>query len=248
MRVTVCDNVDQLGQQAAHLGAEKIRQAIRDKGSANIILATGTSQFSTLSHLLQEPDIEWHRVVIFHLDEYLGLPPTHPASFRKFLWDRFLSKLPTCPRHFYAIDGQGADTTKECTQLGEWIRSKLIDVAFIGIGENAHLAFNDPPADFETTTPYIVVQLDEACRQQQLGEGWFATLADVPTQAISMSIQQILKSETIICSVPDQRKAVAVKRSLEGPLTNEVPASILRTHGEMYLFLDRAAAGLLTSV
>jgi glucosamine-6-phosphate deaminase len=181
---------------------------------------------------------------MFHLDEYIGLPITAPASFRKYLKERFIEKVPTL-KSYYLIDGE-ADPNEECARLGSLIRQYPIDMAQVGIGENGHLAFNDPPADFDTEAPYIVVELDEACRRQQFNEGWFTTMEDVPKQAISMSIRQILKSEAILCSVPDERKARAVKDCIELPLSNLYPAGILRTHPNCTLYLDEASASLLT--
>jgi len=186
--------------------------------------------------------MDWSKVTGFHLDEYIGLPVTHPASFRKYLKERFMEKVPI--RAFHFINGEN-DPKEECKCVGEIIQAHPIDVAFVGIGENGHLAFNDPPADFETDEPYIVVKLDEACRRQQLGEGWFKTLDEVPDRAISMSIQQILQSKVIICTVPDSRKAEAVKKVVEGKVTPDVPASILQQHPQTMLYLDANAAALL---
>lgn len=232
-----------MGQKAAADGATFIRQAIERQGSANIILATGASQFEMLTALVKE-NMDWTKVTGFHLDEYIGLPETHPASFRKYLKERFVEKAPI--RAFHFIDGEN-EPQEECNRVGKIIKAHPIDVAFVGIGENGHLAFNDPPADFETDEPYITVTLDQACRQQQLGEGWFKSLDDVPHQAISMSIQQILKSKAIICTVPDSRKADAVKKVVEGKVTPNVPASILQQHLSINLYLDEDAAALLES-
>jgi glucosamine-6-phosphate deaminase len=244
MKIETHPTKDQSGQSAAKRGASLIRDAIRQRGHANIILATGASQFEMLSHLIKEPNIDWKKVTVFHLDEYAGMPITHPASFRKYLKERFVEKLPTPPAAFHYINAEG-DLKAECKRLSELIKTHPIDVAFIGIGENGHLAFNDPPADFQIEEPYIVVNLDEACRKQQLGEGWFPTLNDVPKQAISMSIRQILKSHSIICTVPDQRKAKAVQAAVEGPVTPQLPASILQQHNDTVLYLDQPAASLL---
>ncbi len=240
MELVLCQDTTDLGQRAAAAGARQIRQALARQGHAAIIVATGASQFATLAALVKEPEIDWSRVVAFHLDEYIGLPATHPASFRKFLHERFVDLVPL--KAFHEVQADAADPVAECDRLGEIISRESIDVAFIGIGENGHLAFNDPPADFETTRPYLVVQLDEACRQQQLGEGWFPTLDDVPKQAISMGVKQILKSHALICSVPDARKAIAVRNTVEGPVTPDVPASILQQHPNTLLFVDPPAA------
>jgi glucosamine-6-phosphate deaminase len=244
MNLVVSHNPDKLACRAAQHGAALIRQAVADHGTACIILATGASQFEMLRCLVAEPEIPWHRMTAFHLDEYAGLPITHPASFRLYLWQRFASRLPTPLAAFHFIDGEG-DPQAECRRLGELIHRHCVDVAFVGIGENGHLAFNDPPADFQTEEPYLVVPLDEACRRQQVGEGWFQSLDKVPKQAISMSCRQILKSHAIICTVPDERKARAVKACLEGPVSPLAPASILREHPEATIYLDEASASLL---
>jgi glucosamine-6-phosphate deaminase len=204
-----------------------------------MILATGASQFEMLSSLVSK-DVDWSKVTVFHLDEYIGLPASHPASFRKYLKERFAGQVAGL-RKFHYVNGE-IDPRVECQRLGKLIGSLTIDVACIGIGENGHLAFNDPPADFETEEPYIIVDLDPACRQQQVGEGWFPSLSDVPQQAISMSIRQIMKSTAIVCTVPDARKAVAVKKAIEEPVTNLVPASILQTHPRCWMFMDEPAA------
>lgn len=242
MKIVISNNSQELGQAAGSEAADLIRRTISEKGKANLILATGTSQFETLGQLLKEEDIDWSKVTMFHLDEYIGLPVTHPASFRKYLKERFLENVP--PLHdVFLIDGE-ADPETELSRLNQLISEHPIDVALVGIGENGHLAFNDPPADFDTEQPYLVVNLDEPCRRQQMNEGWFETLEDVPQQAISMSVKQIMKSEHIICSVPDARKAQAVSDSLLQNVSNEFPASILQTHPNCTCFLDQSSAGI----
>jgi glucosamine-6-phosphate deaminase len=243
MQITTKAEKTEMGAAAAAFGIQKLREALDKQGTANFIVATGASQFEMLEEL-RKADLPWNRLTGFHLDEYVGLSITHKASFRKYLWERFVSQLPLPLNHFYFIDGEG-DPQTECKRLGGLISQTTIDVAFVGIGENGHLAFNDPPADFETQEPYIVVNLDEACRQQQFGEGWFPTFGDVPKQAISMGIQQIMKSRTIVCTVPDKRKAQAVKNSVQGEVSPQVPASILQQHPDAHLFLDAAGASLL---
>ncbi|MDF1812137.1 MAG: glucosamine-6-phosphate deaminase [Verrucomicrobiales bacterium] len=230
---------EKMGAAAAKVGAARLAQA----DSPSFIVATGASQFETLANLTRA-DLDWPSMTGFHLDEYIGLPISHPASFRKYLWERFVSQLPLPLAAFHFLDGE-ADIQAECKRVGGLISQTQIEVAFVGIGENGHLAFNDPPADFETKEPYIVVDLDDACRRQQSGEGWFPDFESVPKQAVSMSIQEILRAKTIICTVPDQRKAEAVKNSLTGPVTPDVPASILQTHPDCRFFLDEAAASLL---
>lgn len=242
MNICVMSNKKSLGEMAATEGAKLIRSAITEKGFANIIVATGASQLEMLEALVAEPSIDWSVITGFHLDEYVGLPISHPASFRKYLKERFVSQVPLAGFHY--VSGEG-DPEEECRRVGDIISKHEIDVAFVGIGENGHLAFNDPPADFETEQPYLVVELDEACRRQQLGEGWFPTLEDVPLSAISMSVQQIMKSKAIICTVPDKRKAEAVRNALEGEINPDVPASILQKHPKTSLFLDQLSASLL---
>lgn len=243
MNISIAPDKFQLGRMAAAAGAEKIQNAIQERGLAHIILATGTSQFETLNALVVAPGIDWSKTVLFHLDEYIGLPESHAASFRKYLQERFISKIPT-PKAVYLINGE-ADPQMECERLNQLITRCPIDLALVGIGENGHLAFNDPPADFNTTNPYIVVTLDEPCRKQQMGEGWFTSIDEVPRQAISMSVNQIMQSTTIICSVPDERKAEAVKNTLQQKVSNLYPASILQQHPACTIYLDKASSSLL---
>lgn len=242
MILKVFNDKIQLGQAAAVQAAEILQHAIATRGQARIIAATGMSQFEFLQALIATPGIDWARVEMFHLDEYVGLPLTHPASFRKYLQERFIE--PAGLTNCHLLDGED-DPAEVCRRVGALIQAAPIDVAFVGIGENGHLAFNDPPADFETEEAYIVVNLDEACRRQQVGEGWFAGLEDVPKQAISMTINQILKAEQIICIVPDTRKAAAVKACLEGDISPLAPASVLRKHTQVTLYLDTHSAALL---
>ncbi len=244
MKITISKTKQNAGAAAAALGAKLISKAIRKKGKANIIVATGASQFEMIDRLVRELRIDWTRVTAFHLDEYVGMPITHPASFRKYLWERFVSRLPLPLAAFHYINGED-DAKAECRRVGALIAKHPIDVCFAGIGENGHLAFNDPPADFKTSAPYLVVNLDEDCRKQQMGEGWFKTLAQVPKQAISMSIRQIMKSKTVICTVPDRRKARAVSDCLTGSVTPVHPSSILQRHKAAWCFLDEDSASLL---
>jgi glucosamine-6-phosphate deaminase len=231
-----------MSRAAARHAARVMSQAIASRGEARIIAATGASQFDFLEALTASPDIDWQAVEMFHLDEYVGLPIDHPASFRRYLLERLIDKT-SIPR-FHFLDAE-RDAAGAAAKVGREVTRAPIDVAFVGIGENGHLAFNDPPADFDTDDPYIIVTLDAACRRQQAGEGWFASVDDVPPQAVSMSIRQILKSKEIVCVVPDARKADAVKATIEAQISPAVPASILRTHPNAALYLDRdAAAGL----
>jgi glucosamine-6-phosphate deaminase len=238
----VFSNKHELGNAAATHAAGAINRAIADRGHARILAATGASQFEFLAALTSRRDVDWSRVEMFHLDEYVGIPPTHPASFQKYLMERLIR--PTGISRFHMLDGD-KDPREVCRRVGREIQSAPVDCAFVGIGENGHLAFNDPPADFETTDPYLVVELDEACRRQQVGEGWFPTFDDVPSKAISISIQQILASKEIVCVVPDLRKAEAVRDCLAGPVSPMAPASILQTHPDTTVYLDTASASLL---
>lgn len=244
MNIHIFSDTQKLGKAAGAAAATIIKETIAQKGSANIILATGTSQFETIKQLIAEDGIDWSAVTMFHLDEYIGLPITHKASFRKYLKERFLDQVPSL-KAAYLINGE-TDPQAETERLGQLIQQHPIDVALVGIGENGHLAFNDPPADFDTEKPYLVVNLDGPCRAQQYNEGWFASVDDVPLQAISMSVRQIMKSAHIICSVPDARKAQAVKDSLEQTVSNLHPASILQQHPDCSFFLDQESAKLLS--
>ena len=244
MEIKVFPTKAEMAAAAARQAADALRRALHARGKANVIAATGASQFEFLDALVKAPGIDWSRTVFFHLDEYVGVPATHPASFRRYLRERIVEKVR--PGQFHFIEGDAADPKAEAARVGALIRDHPIDVAFVGIGENGHLAFNDPPADFETREPYLVVSLDEACRRQQLGEGWFPRLEDVPARAISMSIRQILDSAEILCIVPDARKARAVHDCLEGPVSPQHPASILQRHPGTTVYLDAASAALLT--
>jgi len=242
LQVKIISDKQTLGQIAGQHAGNSIRRAIKEKGTARVIAATGASQFEFLDALTKSPGIDWTKVEMFHLDEYVGLPITHPASFRKYLLERLIE--PTGMANYHLLDGEGRPD-EVCRRVGEKILSAPIDVAFVGIGENGHLAFNDPPADFETDEAYIVVNLDEACRRQQVGEGWFAGLEDVPTEAISMTVKQILRAAEIVCIVPDARKARAVKNCFENEISPQFPASILRTHNRTTVYLDTESSSLL---
>jgi glucosamine-6-phosphate deaminase len=243
VHIQIHDTTDSMARSAAAEAVAVIKAALINRGEANVIMATGASQFGMLDALMKS-DIDFSKVRAFHLDEYIGLPLSHPASFRRYLKERVITKVPTF-KEFVLIDGEAVDIDAEIARVSALILQNPIDVCFAGIGENGHLAFNDPPADFETESPYINVGLDMACRQQQFGEGWFETLDAVPRRAVSMSVRQILKSQTIIVTVPDTRKAEAVARCLEGPVDPMAPASILQSHMLTSIHLDPAAASLL---
>ena len=248
MQIKILDDQKALGQAAAEHAAKSLRAALREKGIARVVAATGASQFEFLDSLTSAADIDWNRVELFHLDEYVGLAATHPASFRKYILERIILKTgigrKTGITQYHLLDGEG-DPQEVAKRVGSELISRPIDIAFVGIGENGHLAFNDPPADFASEEPYLVVQLDEACRQQQVNEGWFSELADVPREAISMSIRQILRAKEIVAVVPEKRKARAVQACLEEEISPMVPASALRNHPHATLYLDRDSAALL---
>jgi glucosamine-6-phosphate deaminase len=245
MVLKVFNDKSSLGKAAAQKAAATIRSAIRDRGQARVIAATGTSQLEFLAALTESSDIDWGRVEVFHLDEYIGLPATHPASFRKILLDRLVNKAGIAK--FHPLDGDANDISEVIRQVGKALASAPVDIAFVGVGENGHLAFNDPPADFETEDPYLIVNLDEACRRQQVGEAWFGDISQVPKQAISMSVRQIIKAKEILAVVPELRKAQAVKACFEGEISPKAPASILRTHTNATVYLDRDSSSLLSS-
>jgi glucosamine-6-phosphate deaminase len=237
------DRVD-LGRAAADQAAVAIRRALAERGGARIIAATAASQLEFLDTLTKAPGIDWSKVEAFHLDEYIGLPVTHPGSFRKMLLEQLVEK--TGITNYHLLDGDATDPLEVVRRVGKQLASEPVDIAFLGIGENGHIAFNDPPADFQVDEPYIIVNLDDACRQQQVGEAWFADLSQVPKRAISMSARQILKAREILAVVPGTRKAQAIKTCLEGPISPMAPASILRTHSNATVYLDKDSAALLS--
>ena len=243
-RIEILADKFALGQAAADRAARSLLRTLSDQGTARIVAATGASQFEFLDALTRAVGIDWSRVEVFHLDEYVGLPATHPASFRKYLLERLIEK--TGITRYHLLDGDG-DPQAAVRKTGAELQSKAVDLLFAGIGENGHLAFNDPPADFQVGDPYLIVDLDEACRQQQVNEGWFSKLDDVPRKAISMSVRQILSAKEIIVAVPDSRKAQAVKAGIEGEISPMVPASILRNHPNTTIYLDTDSAALLSS-
>ena len=245
MKVTIAETKEKMGSLAADLAARSICEAIDERGEARVIFASAASQFEFIESLLAHAEVDWSKVCGFHLDEYVGISADHPASFRRFLKERLLAKLPHPVKSFTFVGGDSADTAAECARLEAAVREKPIDLACIGIGENGHIAFNDPPADFETKAAYAIVALDEVCRRQQVGEGWYPDLDHVPTHAFSMTVPQIMASRSIVVIVPDSRKADAVAAAVEGPLTNMCPSSILRNHPDCTLCLDRPASAML---
>ena len=241
MKIFVDANADAMGKRAADVVEEKILAAIADHGECRMLLSTGASQFEVLEHLTKK-DLPWDKVTGFHLDEYEGMPETHPASFVKYLKERFVNLVH--PKAFYFIDGMaGMEGLKSLTDA---LRAAPIDIGLIGIGENGHIAFNDPPADFDSTEAFKIVEMDEKCRRQQMGEGWFATLDDVPKKAISMTVYQIMQCKSVLSVCGGTRKAEAIKKTLEAPaVTNMVPATKLREHADWSLFLDAESAMLV---
>jgi glucosamine-6-phosphate deaminase len=242
MVLRVFEDKVSLGKAAAEQAAAAMRTAVRERGRARIVAASAASQFEFLAALTQIRDVPWKQVELFHLDEYIGLPPTHAASLCRFLHEHLIDTVGITNHHL--LNGE-EDPAKVIQAAGRAIASAPIDIAFLGIGENGHIAFNDPPADFETEEPLLVVDLDEACRRQQVGEGWYKDISEVPKQAISMSVRQILKAKEILAVVPDSRKAPAVKACFDGEITPMAPASILRTHPNATVYLDKHSAALL---
>jgi len=245
MRIKVFADKSSASREAAEQAAGAIRRAIRERGHARIVAATAASQIDFLDALSRAREIDWAKVEIFHLDEYVGLPITHPGSFRKMILEQLISK--TGATNYHLLGGDAADPAEAAREVSRTMASAPVDIAFLGIGENGHIAFNDPPADFSTEEPYIIVDLDEACRQQQVGEAWFSNISQVPRQAISMSVRQILKAKEILAVVPDTRKATAVKLCFEGDIGPNAPASVLRTHPSATIYLDKNSASLLSA-
>lgn len=239
MQIKILRDKSSLSRAAAEHAANSLRSLLREKTAVRLVAATGASQLEFLEALCSASDIDWSRVELFHLDEYVGLPVAHPASFRKYLYERLVNK--TGIKRFHPLNGESAPQAV-AEEVGREILSGPVDLAFVGIGENGHLAFNDPPADFETDEPYLIVTLDQPCRQQQVNEGWFATLEEVPARAISMSVRQILRAKEIIAVVPDKRKAAAVKACFTGAISPEQPASALRKHSQATVYLDLESA------
>jgi glucosamine-6-phosphate deaminase len=246
MDLDISPDFPETGLRAGRRAATLLRAAITAKGYATLVVATGASQYVTLDTLVQTEGIRWDKVEAFHLDEYVGISESHPASFRRYLRERFTSRVPHLAT-FHAIHGDAADIEAECRRLSELLGRRSVDVGLIGIGENGHLAFNDPPADFFTKDRYHQVRLDEACQRQQVGEGWFPSIASVPKTAISMTVPAIMSFNAIVCTVPDKRKAIAIHEAIEGHKSAGCPASILRDHHNCTIFLDRPSASLLSS-
>ena len=248
MKINIYNDKKETSKEAALQAASILNKAISQKGTATFVIATGVSQLDFIEHLITEGNVDWSKTRMFHLDEYIGLPETHPASFRKYLREKFISKVDRI-KEINLINGDAADPQKECDRLKQILKNEIMDIAFVGIGENGHLAFNDPPANFEIEDPYIIVNLDDKCRKQQVGEGWFNSLEEVPQQAISMSIKQIMKSKNIICTIPGKRKAQAVKDCFgTDKISPMYPSSILKKHKNCFVFLDFDSAKYLSKI
>lgn len=236
MRVVICANADAAGAYAAAEVAAMLNTVLATASRARLLLSTGQSQFEVLRHLVRT-DVQWSRVDAFHLDEYIGLPETHAASFRRYLRERVADLVPV---RMHYVDPGSASSLEE---LAGEVTSRPMDVALVGVGENGHIAFNDPPADFGTEQPYIVVDLDDACRAQQVHEGWFETTSSVPAQAVTMSVHEILRAQRVMSVVPHAAKATVVRRLLSAnDISPDLPASALLRHGDWQLVLDRASA------
>ncbi|MDQ2711072.1 MAG: glucosamine-6-phosphate deaminase [Acidobacteriota bacterium] len=243
--VRILQTSDELAQSAAHHAAESLRALLERQGSVRLLAATGASQLAFLDALTASRDLDWQRVELFHLDEYVGLGVDHPASFARYIKEKIVDR--TGIVRYHLLDGE-RDPHASVTETGREIVSKPVDLALVGIGENGHLAFNDPPADFETEDPYLIVELDELCRHQQVGEGWFASIEDVPKRAITISVKQLMQAREIVCIVPDRRKAMAVRACLDGPVSPLAPASLLRLHPNTTIYLDRHSSALLSNL
>ena len=242
MTLRILETPGLLGRAAAEKTAAVLNEAIEKNGRARLLMSTGASQFETIEHLRGQR-VDWAKVELFHLDEYIGIDDSHPASFVKYLRERFVrNDIPL--KHAYFLNG-GGDPARVIAEMSAQIKKAPVDAALIGIGENGHIAFNDPPADFDTAEAFIIVKLDEACKRQQVREGWYAKLSDVPKYAVTMTVSQIMDSRAIISAVPHSQKAEAVRNTLEGETSSRVPASILKTHGNWSLYLDKNSAALL---
>ena len=247
MQLQLIPDPARIGAKVAADAERILTDALARQPEATLVAATGMSQLAMLGLLAQSRRIDWRRVTVFHLDEYIGLPASHRASFRRYLRERFLDHLPAQPA-FFGIQGDAPDLDAEIARLNQALGARPVDLCFAGLGDNAHLAFNDPPADFDAEAPYIAVALDETCRQQQTGQGWFDRVEDVPPRAISMSVRQILRSRCLLMTVTGQRKAPAVRGMVEGPIDPSCPASALQRHPQCTVYLDPAAASGLRVV
>lgn len=241
INLTISKDAKLNGKRAAELIANLINEAIKERGKARIVVSTGSSQFEMFETLIKL-DVDWSKVEMFHLDEYVNLPESHIASFRKYLKERFVSKVNLKAAYF--VSGEG-NIEENISYLTKELRKDIIDIGIIGIGENGHIAFNDPPADFETDEAYKVVTLDQKCRAQQVGEGWFKSIEDVPTQAISMTPKEIMKAKHIVTVAPHSVKADAIYKTITTPISPMVPATLLKTHPDWHLFIDDASASKL---
>ncbi len=243
LNVEIYNDTKIMGQAAADQVTEVLKAAIAEKGHATLILATGASQFSFIE-AFKDKELDWPKITVFHLDEYVGMSDQHPASFVKYLKERILDHV--SPKAIHFLNGDAPDADAEAQRYEDLLKQHEVDCACIGIGENGHIAFNDPPvADFDDPKLVKVVELDDDCRKQQLGEGWFPTFEDVPTHALSQTIPAMMRCKYISCVVPDERKATAVKNTLNAPIGTACPATILRTHPNTVLYLDAASASKL---
>ncbi len=240
LKVEIFRTAAEMGTASAVFVSDILKKAIDERGSASLILGTGASQYPLHDELLLK-DLDWKKITLFHLDEYIGIDSNHPASFRRFLRERIAEKV--FPGNVYYLNGDASDPEQEIKRYEALLKNNPVDVACIGIGENGHIAFNDPVvADFNDPEYLKVVKMDDACRRQQVGEGWFPSLADVPETALTLTIPAIMDSRYISCTVPDERKSDAVYNTLEKEINTSCPASVLRRHNNAVLFLDRFSA------
>lgn len=243
--VLIAPTNEALGARAAEDFARAVARHQADRGDIAVILATGNSQLSFVRAVVKRDDIDWSRVTVLHMDEYEGMSESHPASFRRWMNENLLAHV--SPKAFHGVEGDAEPVQDELTRYGDLVRDLDPAICVMGIGENGHLAFNDPPADLETRELIHVVELDEACRKQQVGEGHFESLEQTPTRALSLTVHALLRPSTVMVLTPESRKAEAVRRALLGPVTPDCPASVLQGAPHATLYLDEESAAELPS-
>lgn len=247
LKIQIHPNAASAGAAAAEAAAEELQELIKKNGDIGVIVATGASQLETIRALVQIPGLPWKRVRAFHMDEYIGIATDHPASFRRYLREELVNHVPI--HKFFEVNGNALDPEQACRDYAAELRSANPQLCLLGIGENGHLAFNDPgEADFNDPLDMKIVHLDTVCRQQQAAEGWFKSFEDVPDRAMTLTIPTLFRVPQLIVSVPGRRKAKIVRRTLEEPITTDCPATILRTHPDVTIYLDEESAAELDNV